>query len=188
MCSSGGLSDLKNEKAVVSLSFIQTGLSSSFSCHNLYLELSTGEIFQLLSLRPIYLLLHFLIHSKHSCLIWFLSFVMIPLCVANLFLTWGQLIWRSDFLYFPPIRKANTFVSLSPLVGAPSCGHWPRQPGKIASPGNYRNGRNPVPCGSASPSGSSSLVYCPYADVLAPALGDPQHPSTLPWLKDQEKV
>ena len=50
--------------------------------------------------------------NKHGCLIWFLSFFFDDtiMCSQPVF-TWSQLIWRSDFIYFPPILKANAFVS-----------------------------------------------------------------------------
>ena len=58
MCSWEGLLDLKNEKHVVSLSFLSgQGSAPPRSCYYLILEcLPTGDRLQLLSLGPIYLL------------------------------------------------------------------------------------------------------------------------------------
>ena len=55
-CGVRELLDLKNEKYVASLSFTQEELSSSLLLPYFYLEVSTGEKFQVLSLRYSYLL------------------------------------------------------------------------------------------------------------------------------------
>ena len=92
--------------------------------------------------------------------------MMIPLYAVSYIkkqpvFTWNQLIWRWYFIYFPPVLKANTFVCFSfSLVVAPSCDHWPMQPGRIARPRDSTNGRDLAPCSSASASGALSLCCC----------------------------
>lgn len=52
MCSQGVLFDLKKEKYAASLFYSKQDSAPLCPCHYLYLEVSTGDKFQLLSLRP----------------------------------------------------------------------------------------------------------------------------------------